>query len=99
MHRKSDGYAPGVRRTWGGSLLENWTQSLCYDLQAEAIVDSEAAGLPVVIHTHDEINTEVWADQAKDACEFLKHRMSQTPKWAPGFPVKATPTVMLRYGK
>lgn len=99
-HRKGDGETKaGLVKTYGAKIFENVVQSFCRDFLADVIVDAEAAGLPVIMHTHDEINTEVDAAAAKDAAAWLKQRMAQAPAWAPDIPLKGAPSVMHRYGK
>lgn len=98
--RKSDGDSKvGRIKTYGAKIFENVVQSFCRDFLAQVNVDAEAAGLPVIMHTHDEVNTEVWADQAKDAAAWLKQRMAQAPTWAPDIPLKGAPSTMYRYSK
>jgi hypothetical protein len=42
---------------WGGSITENIDQSLSRDLLGYWILKCEDAGLPVVLHVHDDIKT------------------------------------------
>jgi DNA polymerase bacteriophage-type len=85
--------------TWGGSLLENYNQSLCRDLLTDVMVRCEDAGPPIVMHTHDEVLTEVPDAYAAEVSEWLGHEMSKGPAWAEGFPLKGDPSVLIRYGK
>lgn len=84
---------------WGGSLLENADQSLCRDLLSGAMVQIEQSGPPIVMHCHDEVMTEVPDAYAQEVAEFIGRTMSTTPAWASGFPVKAEPAILTRYGK
>jgi DNA polymerase len=51
-------YRPG-RGMWGGGFTENIVQGIARDLLAAAMLRSEAAGCPVVLHVHDAVVCEV----------------------------------------
>jgi DNA polymerase len=85
--------------TYGGSLLENVIQAICRDLLAWCMTELEAAGLPVVLHVHDEIVCEVPTERAEAASEIMQRTMNSVPLWAMGFPLTAECSVMERYGK
>lgn len=76
--------------TYGGKLVENLDQAIARDLEADAIIRSEAAGLPVVMHTHDELVDEVPAAEAMDAEITLGAIMREPAAWAPGLPMNAS---------
>ena len=83
--------------TFGGRLTENVTQAVALDIQAEALVRLEAAGYPVVMHTHDEAVCEVpvgWG-----SVEEMQAIMSQRPSWANWWPIKAAGWRHTRYQK
>jgi DNA polymerase len=97
-YRKGEGeYA--TMHLWGSKAFENVVQGLCRDLLAAKIVECEQVDLPVVMHTHDELVTEVDEADADSVCEWLGQRMSEGPEWADGFPMKGEPSIMRRYGK
>lgn len=85
--------------TYGGSLLENVIQAICRDLLADCMERLEAAGIPVVLHVHDEIVCEVPAADAERAKAVMHRVMNNVPAWAAGFPLTTEPEVMARYGK
>src|SRR5262249_22764999 len=70
-----DGFG-NIERTYGGKLVENLVQALCRDLLAEALIRCERAGLPVVLHSHDEVVCEVPAEQDEAALGQLLEIMS-----------------------
>lgn len=72
---------------FGGLLLENITQGLCRDIFIEAMPRLEAAGYPIVMHTHDEYCCEVPEDFGSLE-EFLA-LITVPPSWAPKLPVAA----------
>lgn len=96
----------GVTRKWvrtdtyGGKLMENNIQALCRDLQAHAMVLIETdPTLPydVIMHTHDELVAE--CDEGRGSVEEFEQLMSQLPKWAEGFPLRAEGWRGKRYRK
>jgi DNA polymerase len=72
---------------FGGLLLENITQAVCRDIFAEAMPRLEAAGYPIVMHTHDEWVCEVPEDFGSLE-EFLA-LITAPPSWAPNLPIAA----------
>jgi DNA polymerase len=72
---------------FGGLLLENITQAICRDIFVEAMPRLEAAGYPIVMHTHDEYVCEV-PENFGSLEEFLSI-ITQPPSWASHLPVAA----------
>jgi DNA polymerase len=89
----------GENTLYGGKITENVVQALCRDLLADALVRLEAAGLPVVLHVHDEAVCEVAADQAETRLHEMTRIMSAPPEWADGLPVKVEAFACERYVK
>lgn len=75
------------RSTYGGKLVENLTQAVARDILANAIVNLEDSGFPVVLHVHDEIVAEV--PQGTKTLEEFEQIMSTMPYWAEDWPVFA----------
>jgi DNA polymerase I-like protein with 3'-5' exonuclease and polymerase domains len=48
---------------------------------------------------HDEIVVECREAEAERVAEMLESLMCTAPEWAAGFPLKAEPKFMQRYGK
>ena len=89
----------GVAHVYGGKLVENAIQGMCRDLLTHAMLGVDAAGLPIVLHVHDEIVCEVARDEARDAYETLNRIMSVPPSWARDFPLAADGWIGERYRK
>lgn len=86
-----------IQQIYGGRWCENAVQAICRDLLANALLNLEAAGYPIVLSVHDEAIAEV-PEGFGDIGEFEK-MMCQVPDWANGFPVKAEGWRAKRYQK
>lgn len=89
---------PAVK-LYGGHLTENLTQATARDVIADSILKVERAGMPVVLHVHDEIVTCVREEDAEDALRELTRIMSTPPEWAPDLPVGVDARISKRYWK
>lgn len=78
-----------IKNIWGGVLTENVTQRMARDILAEAVLNLEAAGLPVIFHAHDEVILEVDDNEAsrRDALAEATHIMQTPPAWCPDLPL------------
>lgn len=72
---------------YGGKITENVVQAICRDIFADAIVRCERAGLPVVMHGHDEIQVEVDSGDVASRIQEFADLMATPPAWATGFPL------------
>lgn len=88
----------GFQYTYSGKLVENCTQALCRDLLANALLNVEANGYPIVLHVHDEIICETPDTPEYNVAE-LERLMCELPEWAEGFPLVAEGSEMYRYAK
>lgn len=88
----------GFQYTYSGKLVENCTQALCRDLLANALLNVEANGYPIVLHVHDEVICEV-PDTPEYTVAELERLMCELPEWAEGFPLVAEGSEMYRYAK
>ena len=87
---------------YGGKQCNNVVQAAARDLMAEAMLDAEAAGLPVVLTVHDELLCEVEGPvdaQWKSWAEKLQSIMGRVPSWATGLPLAAAAWEDKRYVK
>lgn len=88
----------GFQYTYSGKLVENCTQALCRDLLANALLNVEANGYPIVLHVHDEIICETPDSPEYNVAE-LERLMCELPDWAKGFPLVAEGQELKRYAK
>lgn len=82
---------------FGGKIAENVVQGICRDLLCDALEKCENLGLPVVMHTHDEIVVDIPKDKAD--LRLLESTMETGPIWAEGFPIKVKGYTCERYVK
>lgn len=90
-------------RTYGGSLVENYTQAIARDLMANGMLKCEAAGFPGVLTVHDELVSEImkimFAEDEATTLQRFCDVMCDTPTWAAGYPVVAEGWIGERYRK
>jgi DNA polymerase len=75
------------QQAYGGKWCENAVQAICRDLLANAMLNLEAAGYPIVLSVHDEAVAEVPGEFG--TVQEFEQIMCRLPDWANGFPVKA----------
>ena len=73
--------------TYGGKIVENIVQATARDLLADAILNVETAGYPVVFHIHDEIIADV--PKKFGSLEEMRELMCKPVAWARGLPLDA----------
>ena len=83
-------------RYWGGVLFENVVQATARDVLRDAILRLEAAGIPIIFSSHDEIIAEVDVDFSVDEVVRL---MCIPPAWAPDLPLSAEAVASAHYLK
>lgn len=88
----------GRIKTYGGKLVENWTQAFARDVLANSMPIAEALGYEVVLHVHDELVTET-PDTPAFTADELGELMAAPPAWAPDIPLAAAGFETPRYRK
>ena len=83
--------------TYGGKLVENITQGLCRDALAEGMIAVNKAGLPIILHVHDEIGSEI--DEGACTVHDYEQLACTVRPWAKGFPLAAEGKLVYRYAK
>jgi DNA polymerase len=86
----------GWCRTYGGKMLENFTQAVCGDLLAHGACNAERAGYLPTMLVHDEI---VCAQGEGQTHEELCELVCDAPGWADGFPLAAEGATIPYYKK
>jgi DNA polymerase family A len=88
----------GLRRVkiWGGFVTENATQAIARDIFAEGLLRVEAAGLSIILHSHDEVVIEACQDVPREEVVRL---MTQCPTWIKGLPLGAEAKDRYAYAK
>jgi len=86
--------------TYGGHITENVVQAVARDIMANAMLNADRRGMPIILTVHDEVVAEppagtVTADQFEDLM------VSTQPKWVRdyGIPIAAEAWVGKRYQK
>jgi DNA polymerase len=94
-------YLAGPKREslWGGSLTENIDQAISRDLLGFWILACEDAGLPVILHVHDEVVCQINKNNSKISLDKLNQILCTIPEWASGLPVAAEVKESLVYCK
>ncbi|MCP5019616.1 MAG: hypothetical protein GY938_30685 [Ketobacter sp.] len=72
---------------WGGSILENLSQSISRCLLGYWILECEKAGLPVILHLYDDITTILPVESAEEGLAKQMEIMRSLPSWAKNLPV------------
>lgn len=86
--------------TYGGKLVENWTQAIARDVMAHNMPAIEAAGYAIVLTVHDEVITEA-PDDPSYTVERLCALLTAPPQWEgiEEFPLSASGFEAYRYKK
>ena len=93
------GFSSKQGKLWGGTLTENVTQRMARDILANALINIEKAGIPVVFHAHDEGILEVPID-SKDEAKAEADRIALTPPdWAKDLPLGIESSFATAYTK
>jgi len=85
------------QESYGGKFTENLIQSTARELQADAVIAVDAAGLDIVLHAHDEIICEV--PEGESSVDELIYHMTTASPWANAWPIGATGWSGKRYKK
>ena len=94
------GFQSRQGRLWGGTLTENVTQRMARDVLANAVVNLEDAGIPVLFTSHDEAILEIDDDASKDeAVAEANQILQQTPEWASGLVLAIEGNLATEYTK
>lgn len=84
---------------FAGHLAENYAQALARDVFSDMMLRVEAAGIPIIMHVHDEMVCEVPEAQAEELLAKMLAIMHTPPDWIPDLPVAAEGTINDFYSK
>jgi len=85
------------QRTYGGKLVENITQAVAMDCMADAMLNADEAGYPLVLTVHDELVID--APEGSGSIDDFNNIMETVPAWAEGLPIAADGYEAKRYKK
>lgn len=86
--------------TYGGSLVENITQAVARDCLCDAMYRMYYdAGIPILMHVHDEIVSEVPDYEAEAVLNDMNKIMAISPGWAKDLPLKGDGYISKFYKK
>jgi len=72
--------------TYGGKLTENCVQATARDIFTFVMPILEKRGYPIVLHTHDEITSEI--PEGFGSVEEFEQIMSILPTWCADWPIR-----------
>lgn len=85
--------------TYGGKLVENIVQAVARDIMCEGIWNMEEHGYPVIGTVHDELISEVAANDSRYTVNAAERIVAHVPKWANGCPISSNGYEAKRYRK
>jgi len=86
-------------KLWGGVLAENASQAMARDIMCYMMLEIEKAGIPVILHVHDEVVTECAEDEAEDVLATMNRIMSTAPEWCHDLPLDSEGYISQHYKK
>ena len=84
---------------FGGHLAENASQALARDVFSDMMLRVADAGMPIIMHVHDEMVIEVREEEAEAALATVLGIMHIPPDWCPDLPVAAEGSISDFYCK
>jgi hypothetical protein len=88
----------GAENKHGSLLFQNLVSAIARDLLMFAAQRFESAGLPVILHVHDELLAEVPLARSVTHAE-VHALLTERPVWTEGLPIDAECWLGTRYGK
>ena len=84
---------------WGGSITENLIQAMCRCLLGYWLLKCEDIGIPIVLHSYDELIGCVPVETAERDLQTMSDIMLQGPAWAKGLPLGIDAKISERFCK
>ena len=85
----------GTKALYGGAIAENVVQAMSRDILGHGMVLCEDAGIPIVLHCHDELVSSTYEERF---AQFMA-LMTTCPDWLTNFPLDAEGSCAPRYAK
>jgi DNA polymerase len=82
---------------YGGSFFNNLVQGSARDVLVNGMINAEAAGFEINLHTHDEMGAEIV--RGSRSVEEFESILCELPDWCGGLPMKAAGFTSKRYRK
>jgi DNA polymerase len=86
-------------QAWPGKIVENIVQAVARDVLADAMVELDRQGVPLVATVHDELIAEVPEADADRVFDLMRDVMRKSPAWAVDMPMDAAGFIASRYRK
>ena len=84
---------------WGGSITENLIQAMCRCLLGYWLLECERVGIPIILHSYDELVGCVPKETAERDLQTMSDIMLQGPAWAEGLPLGIDAKISERFCK
>src|SRR5262249_12903137 len=88
-----------LQRSWPGKITENIVQAIARDVLAEAMIELDIAGVPLIATVHDELVAEVPDADVDRTYDLMRDVMRRSPSWARDLPMDAAGFIASRYHK
>jgi DNA polymerase len=79
-------------------LVENQVQAIAADLLAEALLNADAAGIPIGLHVHDNLAGEVLETDVMRKLSLFERCMLDMRPWTSGLPIAVEAEANARFG-
>ena len=86
------------RSLWRGLAMQNLICAMEADIMGCALANMDAAGIPVVLHVHDNAAAEAREEEAERLLPAFKQCMLDMPAWTAGLPVAVDADASARFG-
>jgi DNA polymerase bacteriophage-type len=86
------------RPLWRGLAIQNPVSAIAADMLCHGLVNMDKAGLPVVLHVHDNIASQEREERVAEMLPVFEQCMLDQPSWTTGLPVAVSCDYSARFG-